>query len=362
MQYLDVHLENFRNYKDKTFSFHEKVNLFIGENARGKTNLLESLYVTSYGKSFRTIKDKEMIGFGEEYCRIRGTFKRELTGDDENKIEIYLGSDGTRKGNVNGIPFEKFSDIFDNVLAVIFSPEDLKIVKESPDRRRDFIDRELGRLSLSYYRDLMMYRRALAQRNAYLKEDFRDARMLMIWDENLVKYGARIIMKRREFIEKLDRICKKIHGELTGSKESIQIVYDPDIPFNEEDDRAAIEESFRETFTNSSETDFRLRYTSRGPQKDDIDVIVNGISVRTFGSQGQQRTAALSMKLSEVELIREEKGEYPILLLDDVLSELDTSRQSFLINSLEDVQMFITATDISPVVRDNLPDAKVIRI
>ena len=248
------------------------------------------------------------------------------------------------------------------MLAVIFSPEDLKIVKESPEKRREFINRELERLSLAYYRDLMMYNRALMQRNAYLKQENRDQRMLMIWDEHLVKYGVRIIVKRREFIGKLDTICKKIHGELTGNKEQISIVYDPDIPVGEEDDKGIIEESFRNAFLKASENDLRLRYTSRGPQRDDIDVIVNGISVKTFGSQGQQRTAALSMKLSEIELIKEEKGEYPILLLDDVLSELDTKRQSYLINALKGVQMFITATDLSPIVEENLPDGKVIRI
>jgi len=368
MRYCSVKLENFRNYKERAFEFHEKVNLFIGNNAVGKTNLLESLYITSYGKSFRTTKDKELILFGEEYCKITGIFEREITGDDKNIIEIRFGIDGSRKGNVNGLDFQKYSDIFDHVLAVVFSPEDLKIIKESPDRRRDFMDLELGRLSLAYYRDLMIYKRALQQRNAYLKEDTRDIRMLAVWDEHLVKYGARIILARIGFIEKLDRICRKIHEELTGGKEEIRLEYDANIPVALEEGKEKreqlhiLEELLRSVFEESRETDLRLRYTSKGPQKDDITVYLDGIPARNFASQGQQRTAALSMKLSEVELVKEEKGEYPILLLDDVLSELDTDRQSFLINALEEVQLFITATDLSPDVMEHLPESKVIRI
>ena len=418
MIYKSVSLENYRNYEKREFTFHDKVNFFLGENGRGKTNLLESIYLTSYGKSFRTFKDRELIKFGEDYCRVKGTFIRGDHGidDDIQTVEIYIGRDGTRKGNVDGIEFQKYSDIFDHVLAVVFSPEDLKIIKESPEKRRDFLDREISTLSLSYYRNLLMYGRILSQRNAYLKEDVRDMDLLAVWDENRIHYGASLIWQRYKFIQKLSQICAAIHHDLTGGKESLLLEYAADCGretfaafengeiegleekglsknndnsrdasqlndakketstvdnLTKEEEKIIIEhlrEELREVASLSMETDFRNRHTSRGPQKDDIKVMLRAgnnaqwIDARHFGSQGQQRTAALSMKLSEIELIHEEKGEYPILLLDDVLSELDINRQNFLINALENVQLFITATELPEQVQEKLPDGKIIAI
>lgn len=422
MIYKSVSLENYRNYEKREFTFHDKVNFFLGENGRGKTNLLESIYLTSYGKSFRTFKDRELITFGEDYCRVKGTFIRgdhntsDHGIDDIQTVEIYIGRDGTRKGNVDGIEFQKYSDIFDHVLAVVFSPEDLKIIKESPEKRRDFLDREISTLSLSYYRNLLMYGRILSQRNAYLKEDVRDMDLLAVWDENRIHYGASLIWQRYKFIQKLSQICAAIHHDLTGGKESLLLEYAADCGretfaafengeiegleekglsknndnsrdasqlndakketstvdnLTKEEEKIIIEhlrEELREVASLSMETDFRNRHTSRGPQKDDIKVMLRAgnnaqwIDARHFGSQGQQRTAALSMKLSEIELIHEEKGEYPILLLDDVLSELDINRQNFLINALENVQLFITATELPEQVQEKLPDGKIIAI
>lgn len=409
MIYRSIQLENFRNYEKRTFTFHDKVNFFLGENGRGKTNLLESIYLTAYGKSFRTFKDRELIRFDQEYCKVEGIFVR---GNEESQtVEIYIGKDGTRKGNVEGIEFQKYSDIFDHVLAVVFSPEDLKIIKESPEKRRSFLDREISALSLSYYRNLLMYGRILAQRNAYLKEDARDMDLLAVWDENRIHYGAALIWQRYKFIRKLSRICAKIHDELTGGKEALVLEYDADCGidtlkeiekqakererentaaqsddeksvahskgkhslnendlFSKEEEKAFIEklrEEMKQTALVSMEADFRNRHTTRGPQKDDIKVLLQKdtfIDARHFGSQGQQRTAALSMKLSEIELIKEEKGEYPILLLDDVLSELDVSRQNYLISSLKNVQLFITATELPEQVKEKLPDGKIIAI
>ena len=392
MIYKSISLENYRNYEKREFTFHDKVNFFLGENGRGKTNLLESIYLTSYGKSFRTFKDRELIRFGEDFCRVKGQFVR---GNEEESqtVEIFIGRDGTRKGNVDGIEFQKYSDIFDHVLAVVFSPEDLKIIKESPEKRRDFIDREISTLSMSYYRNLLMYGRILAQRNAYLKDDMRDMDLLAVWDENRIHYGAALIWQRYQFMKKISRICAKIHHDLTGGKESLSLEYAADCglaaisAFEEEMKEAGISfgdakkiskekekeileqlrEELRQTALDSMETDFRIRHTTRGPQKDDIKVLLRkneegAIDIRHFGSQGQQRTAALSMKLSEIELIREEKGEYPILLLDDVLSELDISRQNYLIDSLQNVQLFITATELPPQVQEKLPDSKLIAI
>ena len=399
MIYKSISLENYRNYEQREFTFHDKVNFFLGENGRGKTNLLESIYLTSYGKSFRTFKDKELIKFGEDFCRVKGTFIRkdsnsaeENNTDDLQTVEIYIGKDGTRKGNVDGIEFEKYSDIFDHVLAVVFSPEDLKIIKESPEKRRDFLDREISTLSLSYYRNLLMYNRILAQRNAYLKENIRDMDLLAVWDENRIHDGAALIWQRFKFIRKLSRICAEIHENLTGGKEELLLEYEANCgrdtltsqkdieKYTKEEEKAVLEklrEELRQIASDSMDIDFRNRHTTRGPQKDDIKVMlcVNNtagelqqndhaqwIDARHFGSQGQQRTAALSMKLSEIELIHEEKDEYPILLLDDVLSELDINRQNFLINALQNVQLFITATELPPQVQEKLPDGKIIAI
>lgn len=392
MYYKSIELQNYRNYKERHFEFHEKVNFFIGPNAAGKTNLLESLYLTAYGKSFRTTKDRQLILFGEDICRVRGVFLREYTGEEEHTIDISLSREGDRRGKVDGIDLKKYSDIFDHVLAVVFSPEDLKIIKESPDRRREFMDREIGALSLAYYRNALMYSRVLAQRNAYLKEETRDAGLLSVWDESLIHYGGAMVLQRYLFIEKLQRLCAKIHSDLTGSRERIRLVYDTDVGTESirawEKEIEASEESnaekkpskeqektlleniraeMKEVFEASADHDLRLRYTTRGPQKDDIEVYLakegeTEVSARQFASQGQQRTAALSLKLSEIALIREERGEAPILLLDDVLSELDLDRQNYLIHALDDVQLFITATELPEALAEQLPDGRTIHI
>jgi DNA replication and repair protein RecF len=379
MQYNSIYLKNYRNYEERAFDFHEKVNILIGENGRGKTNLLESIFLTAYGKSFRTSNDRELVGFEKEFCKVKGSFTREITLNEENEIEIVITKDGKRRGNINGREFSKFSDIFDNVLAVIFSPEDLRIIKDNPEKRRNFINQELSQLSLSYYRNLINYRKVLQQRNSYLKEEHYDAGMTAVWNDSLIKYGSRVTIQRYLFIQKLSRLCKEMHRKLTGEKEEIDIAYASGILSAEdqmeifegkeklahrERDKALkkTEEMFEKKLDETKEKDFQNKYTGCGPQKDDINIYINGINARNFGSQGQQRTAALSMKLAEIELVNEEKGEYPILLLDDVLSELDLARQAFLINSLDRVQLFISTTNIPEEVEKQLPEGKVIAI
>jgi DNA replication and repair protein RecF len=402
MIYKSIALENYRNYEKREFTFHDKVNFFLGENGRGKTNLLESIYLTSYGKSFRTFKDRELIRFGEDFCRVKGTFVRGDQGiaanddqesaenEDLQTVEIYIGRDGTRKGNVDGIEFQKYSDIFDHVLAVVFSPEDLKIIKESPEKRRGFLDREISTLSLSYYRNLLMYGRILSQRNAYLKEEIRDMDLLAVWDENRIHYGASLIWQRYKFIRKLSRICAKIHHDLTGGKESLLLEYAADCgretfaalengeidgiadhdasqidDLTKDEEKIIIEkirEELREVANLSMDTDFRNRHTTRGPQKDDIKVMIDGIDARHFGSQGQQRTAALSLKLAEIELVKKITKENPILLLDDVLSELDSNRQNHLLNSIGDTQTVITCTGLDDFVNNRFEYDKVYKV
>ncbi len=346
----NIELKNFRNYRELSVSFSRHVNIFLGNNAQGKTNLLESIYMNSMAKSFKNVRDREMIRFGEDFCKIKTDI---CTDGETDTTEILINKDGRKGVKVNGVKIRRTSELLERVFIVIFSPDDLKIVKEEPEKRRKFTDRELCQINPGYFSDLADYRKVLKQRNIYLKESAPDAAVLDIWDTELAKYGSRIISKRRDFINKLDIISRDIHDRISGGKEDLKLKYEPNI--SQEDD-------FYSILRDSREDDLRNRNTGRGPHKDDIKISADGIDLRKFGSQGQQRTAALSLKLSEIKLIEEETGEKPVLLLDDVLSELDNQRQSFLINSLGENQMFITTADISGKVISSMDAGRIFRI
>lgn len=381
MYIKEIQLENFRNYETLTAEFDPLVNVFYGQNAQGKTNLLESIYIASMGKSFRTNKDRDMIRFGEEFFRIKvtgaaGKSPRPLqipAGRDQNPfpdaqdpdiqettVEIAVNKEGKKGIKVNGRKANKLADIFDNLYMVIFSPEDLKIVKDEPEKRRKFIDRELSQIKPSYYAALDNYKRVLAQRNMYLKRFEIEDAVLDVWDRQLSEHGAKILSMRSTFVKKLDAISREIHSGITAGKENLRVFYEPNIPIRES--MEAIRKEFYQELKNSREKDLKNKTTSRGPHKDDIKLQAGDMDIRKFGSQGQQRTAALSLKLSEIKLIREETDEYPILLLDDVLSELDNTRQQYLISSLENVQIFITTTELSKDVEEALKHIKYFHI
>ncbi|MEE3362140.1 MAG: DNA replication/repair protein RecF [Anaerovoracaceae bacterium] len=356
MYIKSIELKNFRNYKEAKMDFHEKVNIFAGKNAQGKTNLLESIYLSAVGKSFRTNRDRDLVNFEADFCRV----VTEYENGGDGKIEISISKDGNKKARVNGINASKASDFIDNIYVVVFSPEDLRIVKDEPEKRREFIDRELSQIKVSYLVNLYNYKKVLQQRNAYLKEENIERAFLDVWTENLIKFGSRIIEDRKSFIDKLGKISGEVHSGITAGAEQLTVNYIPNI--ETEENTADQIKAMGEVFDESLEEDLKNRTTTRGPHRDDIDLLVNGINVRKFGSQGQQRTAALALKLAEIELIKEDKGTAPVLLLDDVLSELDPARQSYLISSLSGVQLFITATDISDVVRGAFREGKVSRI
>lgn len=346
----NIELKNFRNYRELKVSFSKRVNIFLGNNAQGKTNLLESIYMNSMAKSFKNVRDREMIRFGEEFCKI----KTDIYADGEtNTTEILINRDGRKGVKVNGVRIRKTSELLERIFIVVFSPEDLKIVKEDPEKRRKFTDRELCQIDPGYYSALSDYRKVLKQRNSYLKESSVDPDVLDVWDTGLAKYGSRIIKKRRDFITDLDRISSGIHESISGGREKLSLKYEPDV---------SPDTDFYQLLCDSRSDDIRNRTTGHGPHRDDIKISADGIDLRKFGSQGQQRTAALSLKLSEIKLIEEETGEKPVLLLDDVLSELDNQRQSFLINSLGENQMFITTADISGKVVEAMPAGKIFRI
>ena len=358
MYIQNIELTDFRNYTTLSLELHEKVNIFLGDNAQGKTNLLEAIYLSSFAKSFRTSKDTEMIRFNRDFSKIK---IRAIKDAEPIEIEIVI----TKKGKgikLDGVKLKKTSELLENIYTVVFSPEDLKIVKDEPERRRKFINTELCQLSPSYYINLSNYKKILKQRNILLK-DIKQNKVspemestLFVWNEKLSEYGSKIMLQRYDFIEKLKVISLKLHENITNYNESLEVTYEPKVKFFH--DFASQQEEFKKVLQASLSSDIKNGSTGFGPHKDDIALCVNGVDIRKFGSQGQQRTAALSLKLAEIRLIKEETGEDAVLLLDDVMSELDSTRQNFLINSLGDVQLFITTTELSDEVRYALPPGK----
>lgn len=350
MYFKEVELINFRNYENQRIDFHKKVNIILGENAQGKTNLLEALYIMSLGKSFRTSRDNEMIRFGSGLARVKTVSEK-----DGEELTVEIGLIKNKKSlKIDGVKKKKISELLENVYVVIFSPDDLRIVKDEPEKRRKFIDRELCQLKPVYYDELSRYKRALGQRNVLLKEENPADSLLDIWDEELAEYGARIILRRGSFIDKLKIISRRIHSDLTEGKEELGLYYESDLPREDGYERQKLE--FQRILREGRERDRLRRTTLRGPHRDDLSIKIGEKDVRIYGSQGQQRTSALSLKLAELMLIEEETGEKPVLLLDDVLSELDRTRQRQLMTSFGDIQIFITATELSGEVASQLGD------
>ena len=343
MQIKNIELTNFRNYKTLKLEFDKNLNIFLGHNAQGKTNLLESIFVLGMGKSFRTNSDKEMIFFNEDFAKVRANV---IEDNNEDEIEIIYQNEG-KIIKLDGIKLQRTIDLLETVYIVAFSPEDLKIVKEGPDNRRKFLDRELCQIKPVYYSDLGNYKKVLKERNTLLREENCDKNLYSVFNESLAEYGTRIVKERKLFIERLQKISEKIENEITSGSEKLVLSYETKINSKEE---------FINILEENFEKDLYRGYTSFGPHKDDIKISVNDIDIRTYGSQGQQRTAALSMKLAEIELIKQETGKDAVLLLDDVLSELDQNRQRYLINAMSGTQVFITATEIDDNLRVLLPE------
>ncbi len=338
-----LELRNYRNYEKLHIDFDSGTNVLYGDNAQGKTNILESIYVCATSKSHRGSKDKEIIHFNDEESHIKLFVDKKGV---ETRIDMHLKKNKTKGIAIGGIPIRKASELFGNINVVFFSPEDLNIIKNGPSERRRFLDMELCQLDKIYTSGLVSYNKALNQRNKLLKDipfhpDYMDT--LQVWDMQLVKFGCEVMKRRNQFVEELNRLISGIHKRLTGGREEIWISYEPDI--NTED--------FEETLHLSREKDLKNRLTMRGPHRDDILFIINGIDIRKYGSQGQQRSAALSLKLSEIEMIKKTTGESPILLLDDVLSELDSRRQNHLLESIQDIQTIITCTGLDDFVNNH---------
>lgn len=337
-----VTLKNFRNYEDKTVDFKDGLNIVIGKNASGKTNLLESVYCSGIGKSPRTNKAREMIRWGSDNAYIKVILKKQYS---RHIVEYFIDSADKKIIKIDSIPLVKQSEILGMLNIVFFSPDEMKLIKESPQERRRFSDISLSQQNKKYLFSLSKYNNILAQRNKLLKES-RDIKalpeMLYGWDVQLAEYGAYIIAKRYEFVEKIQVFAKKIHSEITDEKEDLELEYESNVERSETD---KMKEIFFQKLRANLEKDMNLLYTSFGSHRDDIAIKINGIDVRKYGSQGQQRTVALSLKLAEIYLFESEVGEKPVLLLDDVLSELDASRRQKLMELSSGLQTIITCTD-----------------
>lgn len=347
-----IELKNFRNYENLCLKFDSGINIFYGDNAQGKTNILESVYVGSTTKSHKRSKDREMIQFGEDESHIRSVLKK---GDMTYRIDMHLRNNKTKAVAVNGVPIHKAAELLGIVNVIFFSPEDLSIIKSSPQIRRRFIDAELCQLDKMYLHNLANYNKVLDKRNHLLKEigikpSLKDT--LFIWDEQLLKYGREIIERRKMFIEEINEIVQDIHRKLSGGKEELFIKYVPSV---ESDD-------FEEGILKGRENDIFRKMTLLGPHRDDLCFYINDVNIHKFGSQGQQRTSALSLKMAEIELVNKKIKDTPILLLDDVLSELDSSRQNQLLDSIHQVQTLITCTGLDEFVNNRFKIDKIFRV
>ena len=352
MNIRSIELKNFRNYENLEISFDEGTNILFGDNAQGKTNILEAAYMSGTTKSHKGSRDKEMIRFGEEEAHLKTVVMR---GGREYQIDMHLKKNRAKGIAIDKIPIKKASELFGILNIVFFSPEDLNIIKNGPAERRRFLDSELCQLDRIYLADLTNYNKILAQRNKLLKDMIYRPSLsdtLPVWDMQLIETGKKIIRRRKQFVDELREVVSDIHYRISGGKEELFLKYEPNI-----DDIF-----FEDELSRAKEKDKKLCQTSVGPHRDDLLFSIGDVDIRKYGSQGQQRTSALSLKLSEIELVRKSISDTPVLLLDDVLSELDSSRQNYLLNNISDTQTIITCTGLDEFVRNRFTVNRVFEV
>ena len=348
-----LELKELRNYETLNISFAPGINILYGDNAQGKTNILEAVYLSATTKSHRGTKDRDIIRFNMDEAHIR-TYLEDKEGV-ETKVDIHLRRNKSKGIAIDGKKIKKASDLLGLLNVVFFSPEDLNIIKNGPGERRRFVDMELCQLDDFYLYNLNHYNKIVNQRNTLLKDLYFNPSLkdtLNIWDSQLISFGSKVIERRASFIDQLNEIIGPMHEKLSGKRESLKIVYEPSVDI----------EIFEKALTESSQRDIRTKMTNIGPHRDDFVFMVGDIDIRRFGSQGQQRTAALSLKLSEIELVKKLTNDTPLLLLDDVLSELDVNRQNYLLESIGDVQTIITCTGLDEFVNSRLKIDRVFKI
>ena len=340
MKINQLELSEFRNYKSLSVAFDDSVNILFGDNAQGKTNVLEAIYLCGTTKSHKGSKDKEMIRLSSDEAHIRMMVEK---AGIPHRIDMHLRKNKAKGVAIDGVPIKRSSELMGLLHIVFFSPEDLSMIKNGPGERRRFLDLELCQLDSSYLYHLSNYNRAANQRNNLLKQisfqkELRDT--VDIWDMQLVEHGSVLIDTRKRFVDELNELLPEIHGKLSGGKEKLYVRYEPNVSVSE----------FGQKLAMNLDRDIVLKATGCGPHRDDISFYVGDRNLKLYGSQGQQRTAALSLKLAEIELVRKRIKESPVLLLDDVLSELDRNRQTYLLESITDLQTIVTCTGLEEFV------------
>lgn len=356
-------LNNYRNYEGLDITFDDKINVIIGENAQGKTNLMEAIYLLAFTKSHRTSREKELIQWDKEYAKIEGRITKR---NQSFPLEIIISAKG-KKAKFNHLEQPRLSDYIGALNVVMFAPEDLTIVKGPPQIRRRFMDMELGQIQPTYVYHLGQYQKILKQRNAVLKQLQRnfhqDKSILEILTDQLISHAATLMEKRFVFLDLLRKWAIPIHHGISRKLEELEIAYAPTIDVTENDNKDKIESMYMNKFREVQEKEIERGTTLIGPHRDDLLFYVNGKNVQVYGSQGQQRTTALSVKLAEIELICHEVGEYPVLLLDDVLSELDDYRQSHLLSTIQGkVQTFVSTTSVEGINHETLKKAELYHV
>ncbi|MCL2586752.1 MAG: DNA replication/repair protein RecF [Firmicutes bacterium] len=330
MHIKSLSVQNFRNHNDTTVELSPGVNVFVGQNAQGKTNLLEAIFLSCVGRGWRSPRDRDMINFDANDARVKAVAVKSY---GEVEVEMILSRLAKKSININGIPVQKMGELMGQINCIFFSPDELRLVKEAPADRRRFLDIDISQIDKSYFYSLLRYNKILAQRNSLLKSSSEDiGRGLDIWDSELVREGEKIVARRREFLKALSPAVIEVHNVLTGGMEEVRLEY--------ETAKSPLQESLQA----AREKDMRLKTTTVGPHRDDIKIVLDGKDARLFASQGQQRTIALSLKLAELKVFERLTGERPILLLDDVLSELDESRQARLLEIIQETQAIVTTT------------------
>ncbi len=347
-----LELKNYRNYSDLSILFSSGTNILYGENAQGKTNILEAVYLCGTTKSHRGSKDKEIIRFQEEEAHVRIILEKNQI---PHRIDLHLKKNKAKGAAIDGIPIKRQGELFGMLNLVFFSPEDLYIIKNGPAERRRFLDLELCQLDKIYLNNLANYNKTLAQRNNLLKQIGNNRSLLdtlNIWDQKLMEYGSKVIRARREFILNLNALVGEIHKKITAGKEVLTLQYEPNVT----------EADFESKLKKSLDRDLALKMSHIGPHRDDLCFLLGTVDIRKYGSQGQQRTAALSCKLAEIDLVKSVIKDNPVLLLDDVLSELDRQRQTQLLNSIGDIQTMITCTGLEEFINHRFDYNKIFHV
>lgn len=347
-----LEIADYRNYDSLHIDFDSGTNILYGYNAQGKTNILEAIYMSATTKSHKGSKDKDVVNFNKEEAHIRTYLEKEGI---ETRVDMHLRKNKSKGIAIDGQKIKKAAQLLGLLNVVFFSPEDLSIIKNGPAERRRFVDMELCQLDQFYLYNLNNYNKIVNQRNKLLKDMYFNPSLrdtLNIWDSQLISFGSKIIERRKLFVEQLNEIILEIHRKLSGGRENLMIQYEPDVIIEEYDKKLAV----------NQERDIKLKQTTTGPHRDDFSFLVGDIDIRKFGSQGQQRTAALSLKLSEIELVKKMTKDNPVLLLDDVLSELDSNRQNYLLGTIGNIQTIITCTGLDEFVNNRFEIDKVFHI